>query len=108
MVSPALTSPRVVGGFLSGVARVETEAVAAVVAGVTMVTDNGDPEVSTVGATVVEVDTFGTVVQDIDRGQRDAVDTDDGSDSVVVLAAVILCMTLVALQFVTDTAAPVV
>lgn len=99
-----------VGGFPSWVARVETDAVAVVVAGVTMVTDNGDPEVSTAGATVVEVDRFETVVQDTDRGQWDAVDTDDGSDSVVVLAAVILCLsvTLVTLQFVTDTSLPVV
>lgn len=97
-----------VGGFSTWVERVE--AVAAVVAGVTMVTDNGDPEVSTVGATVVEVDRFGTVVQDTDRGQWDVVGTDDGSDSVVVLTAVVLCLsvTLVTLQFVTGTSLPAV
>lgn len=46
-------------------------------AGVTMVTVDEDPEVSTVGATVVEDGRNGTAVQDVDRGQWDAVDTED-------------------------------
>lgn len=77
----------------------ETDAVATVVAGVTMVTVDGGPEVSTVGATVVQDDRIGTV-QDVDRGQWDTVDTDDADDSVAVLAA------LVTLQFVTDRGLP--
>lgn len=77
----------------------ETDAVATVVAGVTMVTVDGGPEVSTVGATVVQDDRIGTV-QDVDRGQWDTVDADDADDSVAVLAA------LVTLQFVTDRGLP--
>lgn len=77
---------------ISGVAGtgVETDDVATVVAGVTIVTVDGGPEVSTVGATVVEDERIGTVVQDVDRGQWDTVDRDDSDDSVIVLAAVIV------------------
>lgn len=77
---------------ISGVAGtgVETDDVATVVAGITMLTVDGGPEVSTVGATVVEDERIGTVVQDVDRGQCDTVDRDDGDDSVIVLAAVIV------------------
>lgn len=87
--------------LLSGVAGtgVETDAVVTVVAGVAMVTVDGGPEVSTVGATVVEDERTGTVVQDVDT-----VDTDVAVDSIMVLAAV--CVTLVTLQFVTDRAPP--
>ncbi len=76
----------------SGVAGtgVETDDVATVVAGVTMVTVDGGPEVSTVGATVMEDERIGTVVQDVARGQWDTVDRDGGDESVIVLAAVIV------------------
>lgn len=79
---------------------------ASVLAGVTMVTVDEDPEVSTVGATVVEDETTGTIVQDVDRGQWDTEDTADGDDSGIMLAAVIVCVALVTLQFVTDKAPP--
>lgn len=72
-----------------------------------MVIVDGGPEVSTAGATVVEDERIGTV-QGVDRGQWDTVDTDDGGDTVVVLAAVIFCVTPVTLQFVTDRAPPAV
>lgn len=74
-------------------------------AGVTMVT----AEVSTVGSTVMEDDRVGTVLQDVDRGHKQTADADDGNDSVVVLAAVIVRVTpCVTSQFVTDVAPPVV
>lgn len=85
---------------------VDTDVVATVVAGVTMVTVDGGPEVSTVGATVVEDERIGTVVQDVDRGQWETVDKVDVEDSVIVLAAVMVCAALVTLQFVTDRAPP--
>lgn len=44
----------------------ETDAVSA---GVTIVRVDGGPEVSTVGATVVEDDKVGTIVQESDMGQ---------------------------------------
>lgn len=91
MFSPVLICPTAVWGFLSAGTGVETDAVAIVVAGVTMVTVDWGPEVSTVGATVVVDESI--VVQDVDRGQWDTVD--DADDSVVVLAAVIVCVTLV-------------
>lgn len=82
---------------------------ATVGAGVTMVTVDGGPEVSTVGTTVMADERVWTVLQDVDRGHKETVDADDGDDSVVVLATVIVCVTLcVTLQFVTDAAAPVV
>ena len=56
-----------------------------------VVTVDGGPEVSTVGATVVEDERNGTVVQEVDRGHWD---TDDGDGSVMELAAVIVCVTL--------------
>lgn len=91
MVSPVLICPTVVVGS-SGVAGtgVETDDVATVVAGVTMVTVDEGPEVSTVGATVMEDERIGTVVQDVARGQWDTVDRDGGDESVIVLAAVIV------------------
>lgn len=94
-------------GFCSRAAETgeETDAVVTVVAGVTMVTVDGGPEVSTVGATVVEDERIGTAVQDVDKGECDTVDTDDDS---VVLAAVTVCETLVTLQFVTNGAPPAV
>lgn len=60
-----------VGGLLSGVAEVgvNVAAVSAVVAGVTMVTVAGDPEVSTAVVAAVEDEKVRTVVVDIDRGQ---------------------------------------
>lgn len=67
---------------------------ATVVAGVTMVTADEGPEVSTVGTTVEEDENVGTVVQDVDGGQWETVDVDDDDDSVIVLAAVIVCVTL--------------
>lgn len=94
-----------VWGFSSSV---ETDAVDTVVAGVTMVIVDVDPEVSTVPATVVEDDRFGTVVQDIDMGQWDAIDKDNGDESVLGLAAVTICVTLVAVQFVIDISLPAV
>lgn len=81
-------------------------AVAIVVADVTIVAVDGGPEVSTVGATVVEDERIETVLQHVDRGQWDTVETDDGVDSVMVLAAVIACATLVTLQFGTGRAPP--
>lgn len=73
---------------------VETDAVAT---GVTMVTADGCPEVST-----VEDERIGTEVQDVDT-----VDADDVNDS-VVLAVVTVCETLIPVQFVTDGAPPAV
>lgn len=89
MLSPVLISPTVVV-VISEVAGtgVETDDVVSVVAGVTMVTADGGPEASTVGATVVEDERIGTVVQDDVREQWDTVDRGDCDDSVVVLAAV--------------------
>lgn len=96
MVSPVLICPNAVGGFLSGVAvaGIESGAVPNVV------------DTSTVGATVVEDERIGTVLQDVDRGQLDTVETDDGDDSVMVLAAEVACVTLVTLQFGTGRAPP--
>lgn len=72
-------------------------------AGVSMVTADGGPEVPTAGTTVMEDDRVGTVLQDADRGHKETVVADDGDDSVVVLAAVIVCVTLcVILQCVVD------
>lgn len=97
-----------VGGFLSGVAAagIESGAVPNVVAGVTMVEVDGGLDTSTMGATVVEDERIGTVLQYVDRGQLDTVETDDGDDSVMVLAAVVACATLVTLQFGTGRAPP--
>lgn len=93
-----------VWGFLSGVAETGVEiAVAIVVADVTIVAVDGGPEVSTVGATVVEDERIETVLQHVDRGQWDTAETDDG---VMVLAAVIACATLFTLQFGTGRAPP--
>lgn len=77
---------------------------ATVMAGVPMLTVDEDPEVSTVGATVVEDERIGTIVQDVDRGQWDTVDIADGDDSVIVLVAVIVCVALVTVQFISDKA----
>lgn len=74
---------------------VETAAVATVVAGVTIVTADEGPEVSTVGALVVGDERIGTVVQDVDRAQWDNVDTDGADDSAAELAAVTVSVTLV-------------
>lgn len=71
---------------------VETDAVATVVAGVTMETAGGGPEVSTVGVTVAGDERVGTVVQDVDRGHWETV---DGDGSVVLFTAVTVWVPLV-------------
>lgn len=104
MVSPVLTSSKVVWGLSSRAEGTEvgTDAGVTVVVCVTVVTADGGPEVFVVGVKVVEDERVGTVVQD-DSGQGVAVVIDDvDSDSVVVLAAG--DVTLVTLQFVTVTA----
>lgn len=78
-----------------------------VVAGVTTVEVDGGLDTSTVGATVVQEEGIETVLQDVDKGQLDTVQTDDRDDSVMVLAAaVVACTTLVTLQFGTGKAPP--
>jgi len=74
--------------------------VATVVAGVTMETAGGGPEVSTVGATVVEDEGIWTGEEDVDREQEETVDSED--DTVVAIA---VWAPLVARQFVAGTAA---
>lgn len=74
-----------------------------VVAGVTTVEVDGGLDTSTVGATVVQEERIGTVLQDVDKEQLDTVQTDDRDDSVMVAAA---CTTLVTLQFGTGKAPP--
>lgn len=80
---------------------------ATVVAGVTMVTGGGGPELSTVGATVEEDERVETVLQDVVKGQLETMDT-EVVDFVVALAAVTVREPLVTLQCVSGTAPPTV
>lgn len=64
----------------------ETDAVATVVAGVATVTDDGGPEVSTVGTAEVEDENVEIGVQHADK---ETVAAGDGDDPVLVLAAVV-------------------
>ena len=74
-----------------------------VVVGVTMETAGASPEVSIVGATVVKDDSVLAAEEDVDRGQREAVDREDGDDTIAALAAVKVWGPLITLQFVTGT-----
>lgn len=76
---------------------------ATVVVGVTKETAGASPEVSIVGATVVEDDSVGTAEDDVDRGQWEIVEKEDGDETIAALAAVTVWGPLVTLQFVTGT-----